>query len=60
MLGVSAHNGTVTGLSFLVDGLHLLSFGMDNRLRLWDVLTSRNTLVSIYFIFSFVVIYFYF
>ncbi|XP_062509442.1 DNA excision repair protein ERCC-8-like [Corticium candelabrum] len=45
-LGVSAHNGSVTALSFLPDGLHLLSFGRDNRLRLWDVLTSRNTLVN--------------
>jgi DNA excision repair protein ERCC-8 len=45
-LGVAAHNGIVTSLSFLVDGLHLLSFGRDNRLRLWDVLTSRNTLVN--------------
>jgi WD40 repeat protein len=45
LLGVAAHNGIVTSLSFLVDGLHLLSFGRDNRLRLWDVLTSRNTLL---------------
>ena len=43
---VTAHNGQVNGLCFSSDGLHLLSFGADNRLRLWDTCKGRNTLVS--------------
>lgn len=43
---VTAHNGHVNGLCFSSDGLHLLSFGTDNRLRLWDSCSGRNTLVS--------------
>ena len=43
---VTAHNGHVNGLCFSSDGLHLLSFGTDNRLRLWDTSTGKNTLVS--------------
>ena len=43
---VTAHNGHVNGLCFSSDGLHLLSFGTDNRLRLWDTCTGKNTLVS--------------
>ena len=47
---VTAHNGHVNGLCFSSDGLHLLSFGTDNRLRLWDTCTGRNTLVSMIFV----------
>lgn len=43
---VTAHNGHVNGLCFSSDGLHLLSFGTDNRLRLWDAFSGRNALVS--------------
>eukprot|EP00795_Rhopilema_esculentum_P004852 gene4852-21181_t len=43
---VTAHNGYINGLSFTSDGLHLLSYGTDDRLRLWDVWTSQNTLVN--------------
>ncbi|CAH1243109.1 ERCC8 [Branchiostoma lanceolatum] len=42
----TAHNGHVNGLCFTPEGLHLLSFGTDNRLRLWDTATGRNTLVN--------------
>ncbi|XP_071952245.1 DNA excision repair protein ERCC-8-like [Antedon mediterranea] len=42
----TAHNGYVTGLCFTSDGLHLLTCGSDDRLRLWDVVTGRNTLVN--------------
>ena len=45
---IAAHNGYVNGLSFSSDGLHLLSYGTDDRLRLWNVWTSENTLVSHY------------
>jgi len=37
-----AHNGAANGLRFSADGLNLLSFGCDSRLRLWCVSTGRN------------------
>ena len=47
MLSVNtAHSGQINSLCFLHDGLHLLSFGTDNNLRLWDATTGRNTLVN--------------
>lgn len=42
----TAHNGHVNGLTFTEDGLHLVSFGTDDRLRLWDTLTGKNTLIN--------------
>ena len=48
---VTAHNGHVNGLCFSSDGLHLLSFGTDNRLRLWDTCTGKNTLVRYIMVF---------
>ena len=42
----TAHNGRVNGISFSPDGLHLLTFGTDDRLRLWDTFTGKNTLVN--------------
>ena len=42
----TAHNGHVNALCFTEDGLHLVSFGTDDRLRLWDTMSGRNTLVS--------------
>ena len=35
----------MNGLRFAPDGLHLVSFGTDDRLRLWDAVTGKNTLV---------------
>ncbi len=34
---LKGHSDTVTGLSLSPDGTHLLSNGMDNTLRLWDM-----------------------
>jgi len=42
----TAHNGHVNGISFSPDGLHLLTYGTDDRLRLWDTFTGKNTLVN--------------
>ena len=43
----TAHSGYVNGLCFASDGLHLVSFGTDDRLRLWDAITGKNTLVCV-------------
>ena len=42
----SAHNGHVNALGFTSGGLHLISYGTDNRVRLWDMATGRNCLVN--------------
>ncbi|KAL1921036.1 uncharacterized protein VTP21DRAFT_11671 [Calcarisporiella thermophila] len=43
----TAHNGIVNGLAFTPDGYHLLSLGLDEKLRLWDLSSgARNTLVN--------------
>ena len=42
----TAHNGHVNGISFSPNGLHLLTYGTDDRLRLWDTFTGKNTLVN--------------
>ena len=42
----TAHSGRVVGVRFLPDGLRLLTLGTDHRLRLWDEMTGRNTLVN--------------
>ncbi|KAM9329281.1 DNA excision repair protein ERCC-8 [Gastrophryne carolinensis] len=42
----TAHNGRVNGLCFTSDGLHLLTVGTDNRMRLWNSATGENTLVN--------------
>lgn len=42
----TAHNGHVNGISFSPDGLYLLTYGTDDRLRLWDTFTGKNTLVN--------------
>lgn len=42
----TAHTGDVNGLCFTDDGLFLLSFGTDDRLRLWDIASGKNTLIN--------------
>ncbi|XP_057350933.1 DNA excision repair protein ERCC-8 isoform X5 [Manis pentadactyla] len=42
----TAHNGKVNGLCFTTDGLHLLTVGTDNRMRLWNSSSGENTLVN--------------
>ncbi|XP_077417256.1 DNA excision repair protein ERCC-8 isoform X2 [Vanacampus margaritifer] len=42
----TAHNGRVNGLCFTSDGLHLLTSGTDDRMRLWNSATGENTLVN--------------
>lgn len=42
----TAHSGNVNGMSFTMDGLHLVTSGTDNRIRLWNIETGRNTLVN--------------
>ncbi|KAJ8305557.1 hypothetical protein KUTeg_016102, partial [Tegillarca granosa] len=44
--GNTAHTGNVNGLHFTSDGLHLVTFGTDNCIRLWNISTGRNTLVN--------------
>ncbi|XP_065518043.1 DNA excision repair protein ERCC-8 isoform X3 [Lathamus discolor] len=42
----SAHTGRVNGLCYTNDGLHLLTTGTDDRMRLWNSFTGENTLVN--------------
>ncbi|XP_048787422.1 DNA excision repair protein ERCC-8 isoform X2 [Lagopus muta] len=42
----TAHNGRVNGLCYTSDGLHLLTVGTDDRMRLWNSSTGENTLVN--------------
>lgn len=42
----TAHNGHVNGLCFTQDGLFLVSFGTDNRLRLWNTFTGQREIVN--------------
>lgn len=46
ILACTAHSGNVNGMSFTMDGLHLVTSGTDNRIRLWNIETGRNTLVN--------------
>ena len=46
LLVTVAHGGSVNGVRFSPDSLHLVSFGTDDRLRLWDTATGKNTLVG--------------
>ena len=43
---LTAHNGHVCGMTFTSDGLFLVTTGTDQRMRLWDVFTGMNMLVS--------------
>ncbi|CAH2301174.1 DNA excision repair ERCC-8 [Pelobates cultripes] len=42
----TAHNGRVNGLCFTSDGLHLITVGTDDRMRLWNSASGENTLVN--------------
>ncbi|GJJ70795.1 DNA excision repair protein ERCC-8 [Entomortierella parvispora] len=42
----SAHTRTVNGLNFTPDGLHLISVGHDDKMRLWNIYTGQNTLTN--------------
>ncbi|KAG0381010.1 DNA excision repair protein ERCC-8 [Mortierella sp. AD032] len=41
-----AHTRTVNGLAFTPDGLHLVSTGHDDKMRLWNLYTGQNTLTN--------------
>ena len=42
----TAHNGHVNAMSFTSNGLYLVTYGTDDRARLWDVSSGRNCLVN--------------
>ena len=42
----TAHNGAISGLCFTADGLHLITLGTDQRMRVWNTASGRNTLVN--------------
>ncbi|KAF9185525.1 DNA excision repair protein ERCC-8 [Haplosporangium sp. Z 767] len=42
----SAHTRTVNGVVFTPDGLHLITTGHDDKMRLWDLYTGQNTLAN--------------
>ncbi|KAI2640073.1 WD40 repeat-like protein [Xylaria nigripes] len=41
-----AHAAPVNGLTWTDDGSYIVSAGHDNRIRVWDAATGRNTLAS--------------
>ncbi len=41
-----AHHGSILGLTHTQDGQHLISFGKDNQLRLWNTTLGINTLTN--------------
>ncbi|KAG8227675.1 hypothetical protein J437_LFUL006986 [Ladona fulva] len=45
-LSVSAHDGFVNGLHFTRDGFSLVSFGSDNRIRVWDIINGKNKRIN--------------
>ncbi|ELU06884.1 hypothetical protein CAPTEDRAFT_147072 [Capitella teleta] len=42
----TAHDGKVNAIRFLPDGLHLMTFGTDDRLHLWDASRGRHMNVN--------------
>ena len=42
-----AHNGRINGLQFTPDGLHLITFATDDRVRLWDLSTFEIMKVEV-------------
>ncbi|KAL8611451.1 hypothetical protein ACOMHN_014506 [Nucella lapillus] len=45
--GIAAHDGIVNSMQFTPDGLHLVTFGTDHRVRVWE--TSRGQLLALNF-----------
>ena len=45
---VTAHSGIVTGVRYTHDGLFVVSCGSDDRVKLWDGTTGRNTMVCVW------------
>lgn len=41
-----AHDDAVNAVSWTDDGKHIISAGLDNRIRVWDAATGKNTLAS--------------
>ncbi|KAF2725600.1 WD40 repeat-like protein [Polychaeton citri CBS 116435] len=41
-----AHNGAVNGLTWTEDGRFLVSYGQDDRMRVWDMEGGANTLAT--------------
>lgn len=41
-----AHDDAVNGLHWTADGKHIVSAGMDGKIRVWDAATGANTLTS--------------
>jgi len=41
-----AHHEAVNGISWTDDGMHLISAGQDNHVRVWNASTGANTLAS--------------
>ena len=46
LLGNTAHHGAINGLTYTTDGLHLISCGTDNCIRLWDATSGKNCLIN--------------
>lgn len=42
----TAHNGHINAMAFTSSGLNLVTYGTDDRVRLWDISTGRNCLVN--------------
>ncbi|KAF9204398.1 DNA excision repair protein ERCC-8 [Haplosporangium sp. Z 27] len=42
----TAHTRTVNGVTFTPDGLHLITTGHDDKMRLWNLYTGQNTLTN--------------
>ncbi|KAG0005667.1 DNA excision repair protein ERCC-8 [Entomortierella chlamydospora] len=42
----TAHTRTVNGVVFTPDGLHLITAGHDDKMRLWNLYTGQNTLTN--------------